>query len=52
MIAWAFRQVGEDHTMAAALARATEVGIKEVMPEFRSQRTDLVDLLTERGDDA
>lgn len=51
MIAWAYRMVGEDAPTAAALARADEVGIGEVMPEFRPRRTDLVDLL-ERDDDA
>lgn len=52
MIAWAYRCIGEDHTTAAALARATEVGINEMMPEFRRPpRVDLVNLLEDGPDD-
>lgn len=47
MIAWAYRVVGEDHQTAAALGRATEVGIGAVLPELTGKRppVDLVDLL-------
>lgn len=45
MIAWAYRCIGEDEPTAAALGRATEVGIREVMPEFRG---DLAPLFGDR----